>query len=105
MLGQLFEHFTPIPSLSQLISEGTFATVLNSTHSSPVRPLDTLTNSLVSPFFYGLQSTSVSDSQGRAVLSGVRIRQNLPGAWTLQCGVDGVMMETPVNHQSVFLYV
>lgn len=95
-LNQHFLHYTPLPSLSQLISEGSFATVLNSTHSLPVQPLDTLTNTLVSPFFYGLQSTSVSDSQGRAVLTGVHIRQNLPGSWALQCGVDGVMMDTPV---------
>ena len=68
-----------------------------------MRPLDTLTNTLVSPFFYGLQSTSVSDSQGHAVLTGVHIRQNLPGSWTLQCGVDGVMMETPVFVNSFFV--
>ncbi len=30
------------------------------------------------------------------MLTGVHIRQNLPGSWSLQCGVDGVMMEPPV---------
>jgi hypothetical protein len=27
----------------------------------------------------------------------VRVHKNLPGAWTLQCGVDGVMMDSPVQ--------
>ena len=94
--AQLFVAYTPLPSLSQLLTEGTLATVLNSTSSTPVPPLDTLTNTLVSPLFYGLLSTSVSNAQGLAALTGVRVGKNLPGAWTLQCGVDGVMMNTPV---------
>ena len=94
--AQLFLLYTPEPSLSQLLTEGTLATVLNSTSSTPVPPLDTLTNTLVSPLFYGLLSTSVSNAQGLAALTGVRVGKNLPGAWTLQCGVDGVMMNTPV---------
>ncbi len=51
----------------------------------------------MSPLFYGLLSNRVSNAMGLAVLSGVRVRKNLPGAWTLQCGVDGVMMDTPVR--------
>ena len=96
LAAQLFLHFFPSTSLSQLLSEGALATVLNSTSSSPVPPLDTLTNTLVSPLFYGLQSNSVSNAQGLAALTGVRVGKNLPGAWSLQCGVDGVMMDTPV---------
>jgi hypothetical protein len=71
----------------------------------PVPPLDTLTNTLVSPLFYGLQSTSVSDMQGHAALSAVRVLPNLPGPWTLQCGVDGVMMESPVSFAALRLHV
>ena len=100
LAAQLFVQYTPIPSLAQLLSEGTLATVLNSTSSTPEPPLDTLTNTLVSPLFYGLQSTSVSNAQGLAALTGVLIGKNLPGAWTLQCGVDGVMMDTPVRMAS-----
>ncbi len=60
-------------------------------------PPDTITNNFVSPLFYGLQSTSVSGPQGRVSLTGVRVHKHLPGAWTLQCGVDGVMMDSPVQ--------
>lgn len=59
-------------------------------------PPDTVTNNLVSSLFMGLQSTSVSGTQGLVSLKGVRVDKNLPGAWTLQCGVDGVMMDSPV---------
>jgi hypothetical protein len=93
--SQLFHHYSSM-QLSQLLSEGSLAAVLTSTHSSPAQPLDMLTNTLVSPMFYGLQSRSVSDVQGRVTLTGVSVLQNLPGAWTLQCGVDGIMMDTPV---------
>jgi hypothetical protein len=104
--SQLFHHYSSLPQLSQLLSDASLAIVLNSTHSSLVRPLDTLTNTLVSPLFYGLQSLSVSDAQGRVTLAGVRVLQNLPGAWTLQCGVDGSMMDTPVLlHFSSYLSV
>ncbi len=83
--------------LSQLTSEITTASVLDDSRFIRVLPLDLLTNSLVSPFFSGIQSTGVSDRDGRLVLSGVRVRQNLPGTWKLQCGVDGVMMESAVR--------
>lgn len=96
LTNQLFLHYTPFPDLSQLKSQETLASVLISTQSSPVAPLDTLSNTLVSPLFYGLQSSIASDIHGRSVLNDVRVQRNLPGAWTLQCGVDGVMMKTPV---------
>ena len=83
--------------LSQLTSEISIASVLDDSSFIRVPPLDLMTNSLVSPFFFGIQSTSVSDREGRVVLSGVRVRQNLPGTWKLQCGVDGVMMESAVR--------
>ena len=83
--------------LSQLTSEKTTASVLDDSSFIRVPPLDLLTNSLVSPLFTGIQSTGVSDRDGRVVLSGVRVRQNLPGTWKLQCGVDGVMMESAVR--------
>jgi hypothetical protein len=83
--------------LSQLTSEISIASVLDDSSFIRVPPLDLMTNSLVSPFFFGIQSTSVSDREGRVVLSGVRVRQNLPGAWKLQCGADGVMMQSPVR--------
>ena len=94
--NQLFNHYSAFPHLSQLLSEGTLASVLISTQSSPVAPLDLLSNTLVSPLFYGLQSSITSDIHGRSVLKGVRVQSNLPGNWTLQCGVDGVMMSAPV---------
>jgi hypothetical protein len=96
-IQQLFDSYAAVPRLSQLLSEQTLATVLSSSSSTPVPPLDTLTNTLVSPLFYGLKSTSVSNAQGLAALTGVRVAKNLPGAWMLQCGVDGVMMDTPVH--------
>jgi hypothetical protein len=83
--------------LSQLTSGKTTASVLDDSRFIRVPPMDLLTNSLVSPFFFGIQSTGVSDRDGRVVLSGVRVRQNLPGTWKLQCGVDGVMMENAVR--------
>jgi hypothetical protein len=102
LTNQLFLHYTPFPHLSQLKSQETLASVLVSTQSSPVAPLDTLSNTLVSPLFYGLQSSIASDIHGRSVLNDVRVQRNLPGAWTLQCGVDGVMMNAPV-FPNVFL--
>ncbi len=83
--------------LSQLTSEIYIASVLDDSSFIRVPPLDLMTNSLVSPFFFGIQSTSVSDREGRVVLSGVRVRQNLPGAWKLQCGADGVMAQSAVR--------
>jgi len=83
--------------LAQLTIEPTLAQVLNASSFNLVKPLDALTNSLVSPLFYGIQSISASNQQGHVTLAGVRVRENLPGNWTLQCGVDGVMMETPVR--------
>ena len=83
--------------LSQLTSEISTASVLDDSSFIRVPPLDLMTNSLVSPFFFGIQSTGVSDREGRVVLSGVRVRQNLPGAWKLQCGADGVMMQSAVR--------
>ena len=83
--------------LSQLTSEISIASVLDDSSFIRVPPLDLMTNSLVSPFFSGIQSTGVSDREGRVVLSGVRVRQNLPGAWKLQCGADGVMMQSAVR--------
>jgi hypothetical protein len=96
LFGQHFHHFGPLPGLSQLLSEETLARVLNASDSFPMPPLDTVTNNLVSPLFMGLQSTSVSGTQGLVSLKGVRLDKNLPGPWTLQCGVDGVMMDSPV---------
>jgi hypothetical protein len=83
--------------LAQLTIEPVLAKVLNSSSFKLVKPLDALSNSLVSPLFYGIQSTVLSNQQGLVTLSGVHVNQNLPGKWTLQCGVDGAMMETPVN--------
>ncbi len=92
--AQLFRLF--FAGLSQLTPQETFADVLNATNFVRIQPIDSLTNSLVSPLFYGIQSTGVSDAQGRVTLSGVRVARNLPGSWTLQCGVDGVMMQNSV---------
>ena len=88
--------------LSQLTSEISTASVLDDSSFIRVPPLDLMTNSLVSPFFFGIQSTGVSDREGRVVLSGVRVRQNLPGAWKLQCGADGVMMQSAVRTRFYF---
>ncbi len=71
--------------------------VLDDSSFIRVPPLDLMTNSLVSPLFFGIQSTGVSDREGRVMLSGVRVRQNVPGTWKLQCGADGVMMQSAVR--------
>jgi hypothetical protein len=102
--NQLFLHYLPFTNLSQLLSEASLASVLISTQSSPIAPLDQLSNTLVSPLFYGLQSSIMSDINGQSMLNGVRVRSNLPGAWTLQCGVDGVMMNTPVYSYIVLVF-
>jgi hypothetical protein len=90
--------------LSQLTTEPSLAKVLNASSFKPVKPLDALTNSLVSPLFYGIQSSATSNEQGRVTISGVHVTNNLPGKWTLQCGVDGVMMETPVGNCFILLF-
>ncbi len=95
MIAQLFPLY--FAGLSQLTPQETFASVLNA--SSPfesIPPLDPLSNTLVSPLFYGIRSAAASDAQGRVALSGVGVGMNLPGEWTLQCAVDGVMAPNTV---------